>query len=186
MTTTALPDQRSELPPLQNLRHQRPGAKYYLGYARGRRRVENQVGNVREWLFTPKVRCADLAELNAHLAARGLQLARERHHPEQTSRKIIEVWEEERAALRAMPVPFDGHAEDTGRISQTCLVNFERNRERRPTSRRNWKYSRHLRKLTVREAAIGDECVMTATAFLLAARVYRACDGVRRVNVFGR
>jgi len=34
----------------------------------------------------------------------------------------------ERAASRAMPVPFDGYAEDTGRISQTCLVNFERNR----------------------------------------------------------
>ena len=96
------------------------------GWEKGQ--VENQVGNVREWLFTPKVRCADLAELNAHLAARCLQLARERHHPEQTARKIIEVWEEERAALRAMPVPFDGYAEDTGRISQTCLVNFERNR----------------------------------------------------------
>ena len=94
----------------------------------GERPVENQVGNVREWLFTPKLRCADLAELNVHLAARCTQLARERHHPEQTSRKIIEVWEEERAALRAMPAPFDGFAEDTGRISQTCLVNFERNR----------------------------------------------------------
>ena len=44
------------------------------------------------------------------------------------ARKIIEVWEEERAALRAMPAPFDGYAEDTARISQTCLVNFERNR----------------------------------------------------------
>jgi transposase len=76
------------------------------GWEKGQ--VENQVGNVREWLFTPKVRCADLAELNAHLAARCLQLARERHHPEQTSRKIIEVWEEERAALRAMPVPSTG------------------------------------------------------------------------------
>ncbi len=96
------------------------------GWEKGQ--VENQVGNVREWLFTPKVRVADLAELNAHLAARCLQLARERNHPEQTSRKIIEVWEEERAALRAMPAPFDGYAEDTGRISQTCLVNFERNR----------------------------------------------------------
>ena len=81
------------------------------GWEKGQ--VENQVGNVREWLFTPKLRCADLAELNAHLAARCLQLARERHHPEQTSRKIIEVWEEERAALRAMPVPFDGYAEET-------------------------------------------------------------------------
>ena len=38
------------------------------GWEKGQ--VENQVGNVREWLFTPKVRCADLAELNAHLAAR--------------------------------------------------------------------------------------------------------------------
>jgi hypothetical protein len=57
-----------------------------------------------------------------------MQLARERHHPEQTSRKIIEVWEKERAVLRAMLAPFDGYAEDTARISQTCLVNFERNR----------------------------------------------------------
>ena len=96
------------------------------GWEKGQ--VENQVGNVREWLFTPKLRCKDLAELNAHLAERCLQLARERNHPEQTHRKIIEVWDEERATLRAMPAPFDGYAEDTGRISQTCLVNFERNR----------------------------------------------------------
>jgi len=41
------------------------------GWEKGQ--VENQVGNVREWLFTPKVRCADLAELNANLAARCLQ-----------------------------------------------------------------------------------------------------------------
>jgi transposase len=35
------------------------------GWEKGQ--VENQVGNVREWLFTPKLRCADLEELNAHL-----------------------------------------------------------------------------------------------------------------------
>ena len=40
------------------------------GWEKGQ--VENQVGNVREWLFTPKVKCADLAELNTHLAARCL------------------------------------------------------------------------------------------------------------------
>ena len=96
------------------------------GWEKGQ--VENQVGNVREWLFTPKLRCTDLAELNAHLAARCLQLARERSHPEQLERKIIEVWDEERAALRAMPVPFDGYAERSCRISATCLVYFERNR----------------------------------------------------------
>jgi transposase len=96
------------------------------GWEKGQ--IENQVGNVREWLFTPKLRCADLAELNEHLAARCLQLAAERAHPEQRERKIIEVWEEERAALRAMPLPFDGFAEKSGRISATCLVNFDRNR----------------------------------------------------------
>ena len=43
-------------------------------------------------------------------------------------RRIIEVWDEERTVLRAMPAPFDGYAEKTCRISATCLVNFERNR----------------------------------------------------------
>lgn len=96
------------------------------GWEKGQ--VENQVGNVREWVFTPKLRFTDLAELNAHLSARCLQLAQERSHPEQSDRKIIEVWEEERAVLRAMPASFDGFAEKTCRISATCLVNFERNR----------------------------------------------------------
>jgi transposase len=96
------------------------------GWEKGQ--VENQVGNVREWLFTPKLRCGTLAELNEHLAARCLQLARERNHPDQPTRKVAELWDEERADLRTMPVPFDGFAEKSGRISSTCLVSFERNR----------------------------------------------------------
>ena len=96
------------------------------GWEKGQ--VENQVGNVREWLFTPKVRCADLAELNAHLAARCLQIARERDHPQQSERKIIELWDEERAALRTMPIQFDGYAEKSALVSTMCLVNFDRNR----------------------------------------------------------
>jgi transposase len=96
------------------------------GWEKGQ--VENQVGNVREWLFTPKVRCADLAELNAHLAARCLQIARERNHPEQSERKVVELWDEERAALRTMPIPFDGYAEKSALVSTMCLVNFDRNR----------------------------------------------------------
>jgi len=98
------------------------------GWEKGQ--VENQVGNVREWVFTPKLRFADLAQLNAHLAERSMQLARERSHPEAAERKVIEVWDEERAVLRAMPAPFDGYAEKSCRISSTSLVNFERNRYR--------------------------------------------------------
>ena len=96
------------------------------GWEKGQ--VENQVGNVREWLFTPKLRCTDLAELNAHLAERCEHLARERHHPEQIERTVGEVWEQERATLRAAPAPFDGYAEKPGRISATALIYFERNR----------------------------------------------------------
>jgi DNA replication protein DnaC len=47
---------------------------------------------------------------------------------EQRERKVAEVWHEERAALRTMPVAFDGFAEKSCRISATCLVAFERNR----------------------------------------------------------
>jgi transposase len=96
------------------------------GWEKGQ--VENQVGNVREWLFTPKLRFADLTDLNAHLAARCVEIARERRHPEQLDRTIAEVWAEERLALRAMPAPFDGYAERSCGVSATALVNFERNR----------------------------------------------------------
>jgi hypothetical protein len=83
---------------------------------------------VREWVFTPKLRFANLAELNAHLQERCQQLARERRHPEQSERAVASVWDEERAVLRAMPVPFDGFAERSSRVSAACLVSFERNR----------------------------------------------------------
>jgi transposase len=96
------------------------------GWEKGQ--VENQVGNVREWVFTPKLRFQDLAELNAHLTERCWQLARERAHPEQLERKVLEVWEKERGALRTTPAAFDGYAEKSCRISATCLVHFERNR----------------------------------------------------------
>jgi len=74
------------------------------------------------------MRFANLAELNAHLQERCQQLARERRHPEQSERAVAAVWDEERAVLRAMPVPFDGFAERSSRVSATCLVSFERNR----------------------------------------------------------
>jgi transposase len=59
------------------------------GWEKGQ--VENQVGNIREWIFTPKLRFADLAELNAYLLERCEQIARERPHPEQPDRTIEEV-----------------------------------------------------------------------------------------------
>lgn len=44
----------------------------------GKGQVENQVGNIREWLFTPTPKFADFAELNAWLAQRCTELAQQR------------------------------------------------------------------------------------------------------------
>ena len=96
------------------------------GWEKGQ--VENQVGTVRGWLFTPKPSFATLAELNGWLAERCVQIARERRHPEQPERTIAEVWAEERAALQRLPAPFDGFHERSCRVSSTSLVSFERNR----------------------------------------------------------
>ena len=97
------------------------------GWEKGQ--VENQVGNVREWLFTPKVRCADLAELNAHLAARCLQLARERDHPEQTRAQDHRgLGGGARAAARDAGALRRLCREVRLASPRSCLVNFERNR----------------------------------------------------------
>ena len=46
------------------------------GWEKGR--VENQVGNVREWLFTPKPRFKTLADLNVWLERRCREIGAER------------------------------------------------------------------------------------------------------------
>ena len=98
-----------------------PGA----GWEKGQ--VENQVGNVREWLFTPRAKFASLAELNAWLAKRCEELAA-RKHPESSSRTIAEYFAVEQPALRQISMPFDAYVETTVRASSTCLVWADHNR----------------------------------------------------------
>jgi transposase len=95
------------------------------GWEKGQ--VENQVGNVREWLFTPLARFASFAELNAWLAMRCTELA-QRRHPVQTQRSIAACFAEEQALLRPITVSFDGYVEQMMRVSSTCLVRVDRNR----------------------------------------------------------
>mgnify|MGYP000843951560 FL=1 len=94
------------------------------GWEKGQ--VENQVGNIREWLFTPKPRFASLADLNDWLAKRCQELA-SRPHPAE-DRPIATVFAEEQAALRAIVAPFDGYLEEILRVSSTCLVRVDYNR----------------------------------------------------------
>lgn len=97
------------------------------GWEKGQ--VENQVGNIREWLFVPKLKFPDMESLNAHLHTRCLELANNRKHPEKKDSTIIQIFEqEERASLRPMIPVFDGYVQRCCKVSSTCLVTFDRNR----------------------------------------------------------
>jgi transposase len=97
------------------------------GWEKGQ--VENQVGHVRENIFTPRLRCKDLAALNALLMRRCVQLAQAIRHPEQRERTRWEVFEaSERALLVPLPAQFEGCAEREVRVSSTALVHVDRNR----------------------------------------------------------
>ena len=95
------------------------------GWEKGQ--VENQVGNIREWLFTPLAKFDDVAALNDWLATRCRELAG-RIHPEQTSRTIAECFAEEQPLLMPVKACFDGYVEETKRVSQLCLIRVDRNR----------------------------------------------------------
>src|SRR3990167_9287451 len=95
------------------------------GWEKGQ--VENQVGNVREWLFTPLARFASFADLNGWLATRCKELA-QRSHPVQKHRTIAACFADEQPLLRPITAHFDGYVEQMMRVSSTCLVRVDRNR----------------------------------------------------------
>jgi transposase len=95
------------------------------GWEKGQ--VERQVHDLRETLFKPRPKVSSLAELNAWLAARCVEIAHSRQHPEH-ARTVWEVFQDEQIALLALPKPFDGFVETEVRVSSTSLVRFDRNR----------------------------------------------------------
>jgi transposase len=97
------------------------------GWEKGQ--VENQVGNIREWLFVPRLKFADMAALNAHLRASCLELAKARKHPDSKDVSIYDIFNnQEKPSLRPLIPLFDGYSERSCKVSATCLVNFDRNR----------------------------------------------------------
>ena len=97
------------------------------GWEKGQ--VENQVGHVRENIFTPRLRCQDLAELNALLERRCMALAQATPHPELRPLTRWQVFEaSERALLVPLPPPFEGCVERETRVTSTALVHVDRNR----------------------------------------------------------
>ena len=83
-----------------------PGA----GWEKGQ--VENQVGTIRERWFTPRLRFASYAELNAWLLDQCVATARRQPHPDDPTRTVFAVFEAERAALIPYRGPFEGPPPD--------------------------------------------------------------------------
>jgi transposase len=95
------------------------------GWEKGQ--VENQVGNIREWLFSPRPRFEDIRALNAWLVEQCERLGR-RPHPSEPARSIGALFNEEQPHLRPFDRPFDGYFEQPCRVSSTCTVAYDRNR----------------------------------------------------------
>jgi transposase len=123
------------------------------GWEKGQ--VENQVGNIREWLFTPMARFDDFAALNVWLATRCDELA-ERLHPEQSSRTIADCFSEEQPRLMPVKAYFDGYVEEVRRASQLCLIRIDRNRYSVPANWANTVVSVRLTADRVRMVADGQ------------------------------
>jgi transposase len=95
------------------------------GWEKGQ--IENQVGNIREWLFTPRLRFITLGDLNAWLAKRCEELA-SRKHPSLPTQTITDCFAQEQPLLRNVTRPFAGYIEHLAKVSKLCLVRWDRNR----------------------------------------------------------
>ena len=96
------------------------------GWEKGQ--VENQVGLVRERLFTPRLRVKSYDELNAWLIDKCVAYARVHPHPERPDHTVWDVFDEERPKLVAYRGRFDGFHAVAASVSKTCLVRFDNNK----------------------------------------------------------
>lgn len=96
------------------------------GWEKGQ--VENQVRYIRRRLFTPKVRCADIEELNRYLADGCLRLAAGQLHPQNIGKTVAELFTQEKSQLVLVSSAFDGFRETPVRVSSTSLANYDNNR----------------------------------------------------------
>lgn len=96
------------------------------GWEKGQ--VENQVQFMRGRVFVPRIKCADLSELNRYLSDRCRILAAGHRHPEFKDRTVAEVFAQEQSRLVLVGSAFDGFRETAVRVSSTSLVSYDSNR----------------------------------------------------------
>jgi hypothetical protein len=95
------------------------------GWEKGQ--VESQVAFIRGRLFVPRLKFADIDELNRWLTGRCRTLAAGHKHPEFRDKTVAEYFADEQQRLKAAS-PFDGYREDPARVSSTSLVAYDSNR----------------------------------------------------------
>ena len=140
------------------------------GWEKGQ--VENQVGNISEWLFTPTPKFSDFAELNAWLAQRCRELAL-RPHPDQRTRTTADLFAEEQPLLMPIKAVFDGYVETMRRVSSLCLINIHRNRYSVPAQWANQVVSVRITADRIRMVANGQVIAEHARRF---GRDHLICD----------
>lgn len=96
------------------------------GWEKGQ--VESQVKFIRQRLFVPRLKFADIDELNHWLRDRCLNMAAGHKHPEFKDGTVTEYFAKEKEHLMAISVPFDGYKEIPTRVGSTALVSYDRNR----------------------------------------------------------
>lgn len=132
------------------------------GWEKGQ--VENQVGNVREWLFTPTPKLTDLAALNTWLEARCRELA-QRPHPQWKQQTVADRFAQEQPHLRPVSAGFDGYVEQPVRVSSTCLASHDRNRYSVPAAYAGQRVSLRAYADTIVVVAEGVEVARHARSF---------------------
>lgn len=96
------------------------------GWEKGQ--VESQVKFIRQRLFVPRLKFADIDELNQWLQQRCLTIAAGHKHPEFKDGTVAEYFALEKQQLKAVSSAFDGYKETPARVSSTALVSYDRNR----------------------------------------------------------
>jgi transposase len=96
------------------------------GWEKGQ--VESQVKFMRQRLFVPRLKFADIDELNQWLQDRCRTIAAGHKHPEFKDGTVAEYFEREKQQLIIVSSQFDGYKETPPRVSTTALVSYDRNR----------------------------------------------------------
>jgi len=102
------------------------------GWEKGQ--VEKQVRDMRHRIWQDAPAFASLAELNAWLKQRCVDLWQELPHPQDRHRTLDDYWQAERDCLMDVPAAFDGFIEFNKRVTSTCLISHEHNRYSVPAS----------------------------------------------------